>query len=909
MKKLITLLLFPVAALILAGSIYLLPKEKSIRDKQADFLMTSAADYAQKIPAKENDLKAPDQPDMAAFEEYTKTLDPALGYVPKERAFAAYRQTVGHHSNLKSGSSYEPPIEWESTQANMGGRTRAIMFDPNSNEFRKVWAGGVTGGLWYNDDIENLSSEWEPVGDFWSNLAISCITYDPGNIETFYVGTGEAQTARIIYRESSGVGTGIFRSTDAGDTWELMESTADFEYITDIAVRVEDNVSVIYAAVASGTYKGIDHESTPSDGLYRSTDDGETWEQVLPLIPGFSNEPYTPADIEITANGRIFVGTMENLSKLGGATVLYSDLGTEGSWTTYDNYNDQISNEGYYNIPARTIVASAPSDPNRVYAQFAAGYTDGFTYYRGRYMAKSMDGGETWESMQRPDEEWSTLAWHAFILKVDPTDPDVIYTGGLDLWKSISAGQSWNHISDWSLMYYGGGNEYVHADQHNIQFQPGKPKNAVFTSDGGVFLTKTANLFYPIFIERNQGYNTLQFYTSSINPTPGSDEFIGGMQDNCTVLYDGALDINDMLTGGDGAFCFWDKNEPDVFLTSSQYNNYTTFYNYYSYDYFSGGGTFISPADYDYKLNTLYANGVTFGGSSRNRVLRASGIPFNVNENLVNIGTNTETWFSHVKYSRFAPQGTSTLFLGTTVGELYKVENAQDIPQATEIGSPDFPVANISCVALGNSEDVLLVTFSNYGVSSVWLTTDGGETWVEKESNLPDMPIRWAIFHPNNNGQALLATETGVWATNTLYEDQPEWSPATEGMANVRVDMLQIREADDFVVAATHGRGFFTTEYDLDIYTGLDENLAVENELTVYPNPATDVLNIQVSENSAQTARLNIANLNGKLLRNEVVSVNPNGLVKLDVSDLKMGTYILSFQTSEGLKSRKIVIN
>ena len=126
--------------------------------------------------------------------------------------------------------------------------------------------------------------------------------------------------------------------------------------------------------------------------------------------------------------------------------------------------------------------------------------------------------------------------------------------------------------------YYGGGNEYAHADQHNIQFQPGNPNNALFTTDGGVFLTKTANLFYPVFIERNQGYNTLQFYTCAISPTPGSEEYLGGLQDNSTVLYDDAFDINDIVTGGDGAYCFWDNNESNIYITSSQWNNYSVFF-------------------------------------------------------------------------------------------------------------------------------------------------------------------------------------------------------------------------------------------------------------------------------------------------------------------------------------------
>jgi len=119
-------------------------------------------------------------------------------------------------------------------------------------------------------------------------------------------------------------------------------------------------------------------------------------------------------------------------------------------------------------------------------------------------------------------------------------------------------------------------------------------------------------------------------------------------------------------------------------------------------------------------------------------------------------------------------------------------------------------------VAVGNSEDNLLVTFSNYGVSSVWLTNNGGTTWMEKESNLPDMPIRWAVFHPENNGQALLATEIGVWATKTLNSVEPEWAPAVDGLANVRVDMLRLRKSDTTVLAATHGRGLFYAEYELE---------------------------------------------------------------------------------------------
>ncbi len=104
---------------------------------------------------------------------------------------------------------------------------------------------------------------------------------------------------------------------------------------------------------------------------------------------------------------------------------------------------------------------------------------------------------------------------------------------------------------------------------------------------------------------------------------------------------------------------------------------------------------------------------------------------------------------------------------------MYKVENAQAFPETTEIGSPDFPLASVSAVSVGGSDDTLLVSFSNYGVSSIWLTYDGGNEWMEKQGNLPDMPVRWALLHPENAGQAMIATETGVWITNMLNEEYP----------------------------------------------------------------------------------------------------------------------------------------
>jgi sugar lactone lactonase YvrE len=847
-----------------------------------------------------------DEPDMAALQEFIKTVDPELKYVPKKRLVYAYNYTKQRERKYNSN------ITWENTGSNMGGRTRTLMFDPNDLSHKKVWAGAVTGGLWSTEDITNTDCGWEPVDDFWADLNVSCMAYDPNNTQIFYVGTGEAQTARIIYRASSGIGNGIYKTTDGGISWYTLESTINFDYITDIAVRDENGTSVIYACVASGTYMGEDHVSEPSDGLFRSEDGGITWQQVLPDIEG-DDKPYTPADIEIASNGRIFIGTMENLNKKGGATILFSDTGLSGSWTIYDHYNDMISNEGYYNIPARTLVATSPSDPDIVYAQFAAGYVDGFTYYRGRYMAKSSDGGLNWIPMNIPDNDWSTLGWHAFVLKVSPTEPGKLFTGGLDLWNSSNAGYSWRHISDWSLMYYGGGDDYVHADQHKIVFQPENSNFAVFSSDGGIFISETTNQNYPIFIQRNQNYNTLQFYTCAIDPAYGSQRYIGGLQDNGTLMYHGLpLEIDDMITGGDGAFCFFDIDEPDIFITSTYYNRYSYWDNNSIVSYSNpSSGTFISPADYDYKNNILYSNAVGFFGSNANKLFRATNVPY-VNattEGHVYLSTNSAVPFSAITYSPYSPQGTSTLFIGTESGKLFKITNAQNSPQTEDITADVFPVANISCIAVGSSEDVLAVTFSNYGVSSVWLSIDGGESWEEKEANLPDMPIRWALFHPQNDNQLLLATETGVWATNNLTYENTEWSPAVDGMANVRVDMLKIRDADNIVLAASHGRGLFTAKYYLDIYDNMKENKNISFDFYLFPNPAKNFITVKTSLDKLTRFTVTVSTIAGKDVIKQLFAKTKNLNKTLDISKLHKGVYILTIKSEKTIKSKRFIIN
>jgi photosystem II stability/assembly factor-like uncharacterized protein len=908
MKKVLRLLKFGLLPILTVGFLFAYQnanKPLNEREKYEQFLQEQYKTVPDFSKEELQNIDKPGQPDLAAIQDYFTTLDPALGRVPTERLAKAQQQATVN--SLKSTTN----ITWEGTDANMGGRTRAIMFDPNDANQSKVWAGGVTGGLWYNDDIISASSAWHAVDDFWASLSISCIKNDPNNTNVFYVGTGEVQTSYITYRESSGVGVGIYKSENGGVDWTLLSSTAEFKYISDIVIRDENGTSVIYAGVASGYYHG-NQQSQPTDGLYRSIDGGTSWDQVLPNIDGF-DVPYCVSDIALGADGKMYVGSMRNINGDGGATIFTSTEGTLGSWDVFDDIRVEIENGSLYYLPGRVILAPAPSDENIVYALIGAGNNqDSYvTRYYCPYILKTDDKGENWTELNLPEGNagWASLSWHALVASVNPTNPNLVYVGGLDVWNTLNGGSHYNHLSDWALMYYGGGDEYVHADQHAQLYRPGTSDEMILSSDGGIFYTSYAGTSSPVFEERNKGFNTLQFYTAAISPNPGEEKYVGGLQDNGTLLYTGdPLDINDMVSGGDGAYAFFDQDQPEIMITSVYYNRFRTFINDEIYTYIEDyqSGIFINPCDYDSRDNTLYCNAVSFTSGHANQILRISDVDGWPNGQFVGLDTGIDTWFSHVKLSQYSPIGEATLYLGSNSGRLFRVNHAEtNNPGVEEITGDDFPMGSISCVDIAGSEDTLVVTFSNYGVASVWQTFDGGQSWTDKEGNLPDMPIRWVIYHPLNSQQAMLATELGVYTTNELHETETMWSLSNEGLANVRVDMFDLRKADNTVLAATHGRGLFAANFPLDPNTGIGSNVANNPSIKLYPNPTFGMLTIDMP-NAVAAYQIKVFAIDGKLVAQAKVEKTENH--QMDLSSLKKGNYVLTLDDGFKKYSEKLVI-
>ncbi|MEQ8533601.1 MAG: PKD domain-containing protein, partial [Imperialibacter sp.] len=759
--------------------------------------------------------KKRDRPDLRMQQEFLMTMDPELKRPTPEKLPGIMDATKNARTyGTLPGESTAPWVERGPN--NVGGRTRTLMWDPNDATGKKVWAAGISGGLWFNNDISSASSSWTKVNDFWSNLAVSSIAYDPNNKQVFYVGTGEGFTAG---GSSSVRGHGIWKSTNGGTTWTQLEQSKDFYYVNDLVVRNANGLSELYVGVVKRFHEGVFAGS--SEGLYRSTDGGTSFTQVLTNVPGQSYPPGV-ADIEIAADGGLWVGTTSASFGEGGGRILKSTDGT--TWTTaYTSGGD-----------GRVELGVAPSASGVVYALIES---DNKIFQ----MKRTADAGVTWVNMALPDDDDNGIepadftrgqAWYDLISAVDPAKDSTVVIGAINLFRSTDAGQTWKQISKWSNNANMGSKpySYVHADQHAIHFKPGSSTEIVFGTDGGVFWTNDfsdpANT--DKIVARNNNYNVTQFYAGAIHPDKAKSYFLAGAQDNGTQRFQAAgINATDEVSGGDGAYCFIDQTDGSNQIAAYVFNDYTftndswgTTSSIASDD---ATGHFINPADYDDENNILYS--AATDGTIARFIKGATG--FTRSDLTIALGTKA----SNLKVSPHTRTST-TLFVGTAGGRVFKVAKANtSAPVVTEITGPNFPNGWISCIEIGGSENQLLVTFSNYGVTSIWYSADGGTTWAAREGNLPDMPVRWALFNPTNFDEVILATDMGIWGTKSVSAASPTWAQFSNGLANVRVDMLQMRDSDFEVIAATHGRGLYSSS----IFAGqsaLTANFVAKNRAT-----------------------------------------------------------------------------
>lgn len=762
------------------------------------------------------------------------TKDPSLGYVPTERLITAETQIARINKLNKSlKESDVMALTWtERGPGNLGGRSRAILIDKADVTGNTVFIGSAGGGLWRTTNFKSAAPTWTQIISVSANLAITTLAQDPSNLTTMYAGTGEGYFNVDAIR-----GLGIYKSTNGGLTWTLLPSTTtggansfDFSYVQKILVYTDGNV---YAS-------GISAFFCNSGGILKSTNGGASWTRVVGNYDGSGScagaVDFFGYDIEMSKNGDLYAtvidasGVNDNYDLSADTTIgkiYYSpagvNVGNAGTWTNVTPPPPAVAGSFWQRIE----LACSPTNNNTIYAllQGTGNSVGGIRV--------STNSGSSWSNIDNTtlwcDQGNSTStdfsrdqAWYDLALAVKPDDDQTVFAGGVDLMKTTDGGTSWIQNTQWSSGC--SSLPAIHADNHNILYFPGSTNEFIVVNDGGVYYTDDGGNTY---INKSPGYRTIQYYSAAINPTSGSNYMLAGAQDNGSHIFNSAgLNNVTSASGGDGGFCFIDQDNPSYQLTSYTYADYEisrnggTSFNTHAYFSGSGNGRFINPTDYDNTQNIIYAaysagkllrvNNITSGTITANTITFPAAATKTVSAIKVDPNTSNRIW---VAFSGAAPQ-------------LYYTDNANGIsPTITGVTLPALASGSyISCVDVekGNSNHLLL-TLSNYGIASVYETTNMGTTWTSLDNNgvnLPDVPVRWGIFLPSGYnftgrmsavGGIMLATELGVWTATTTSGATTTWAQSS-GLSNIRVDMLVLRTSDQTVVAATHGRGLFTTQ-------------------------------------------------------------------------------------------------
>jgi uncharacterized repeat protein (TIGR01451 family) len=721
-----------------------------------------------------------------AEDERKRLIDPATGTVPYERLEEARRQLTERQSETNASI---PNVIWqERGPSNAGGRTRAILFDPNDPARKKVWAGSVRGGLWYTNDITDVNATWTPVSDFWENRVISALAADPSNPQIMYAGTGD----RYDYLS----GSGIWKTTNGGTTWTRLSSTIPsgnapsvnraLEFIQRIVVNSSGHV---FAATQYGVVK--------------STDGGNSWSYALAPgqligVGGNTSDYYydNVTDLEIGKDGILFAA-------FNPSRVFKSTDASGNTW-------QEITPPGGTGSE-RTELALAPSSSGTLQVIYAVSRAYNATNYSQdiRWFKKSTNGGVTWSDVSIPLDYSSRHftagnGYYSMGLAVSPANSNIVFAGGVDWYRSTDGGATWTSALTYTY------------SEHSLIFQPGTPTAVVFSNEYGVYWSADMGgaTQSPSIVDRRNGYRAAEVNSVAMKASAGNNYMLASARPLGVFTMSGAgLSASPNFfyrTTAELGLTFIDEDEPNIQLfttygNSNLYNGST-----YSTVLTTNAQSATNPAEYDSQSNTLY---VPYYTSGEYYIRRGTGIGSGsvVVTNMLLLGIGYSQTVFKLGRDR------TTMFIGTSNGEVYKITGLnQSYVSVSPCSNNAFPrYTSISSIDIGATDNELLVTLSNYGVQSVWYTNDGGTTWTGKDQSnygLPDMPVRQALFNPQNRKQVFLATELGIWSTTDITATNPGWTFTSSGLGATRVNQLRYRASDGLLTAATAGRGIWSSD-------------------------------------------------------------------------------------------------
>lgn len=835
--------------------------------------------------------------DRAAY-EFNLLKNPYTGKIPKN--IRVLEQTFS--KNIPQGDLISKKLskqfdnkglntQWESRGPyNIGGRTRAMALDLNNESI--IFAGGVSGGLWRSVDA---GASWTRVTKKDANPSITDIVQDPrpNYRHIWYFASGEFLGNSASQNGAAYQGTGIYKSEDNGLTWSQLASTNDNNFQTSTAL---DYISHIAVHPVSGNL----YASAP-DGIWKYSD--SSFENVIEI----TNSPYT--FVTISPTGTIY------------ATASFDNGNTQaGIYISEDETNwSNITPSEFLNAPfGKMVAAVTPSNENIVwFLAYNPDNKDHFLWKFDKENATWTNKAATIANIASGLGALNLQYGYNMTLKVHPTNPDVVFLGGTNLYRTKNGFETNLSKTNWIGGYHKNGTAELyanhHADQHQILFLPSDPSKIYSANDGGVFKTNNGLAQDVSWISLNNGYQTTQTYSLAIDESGTHNHIITGFQDNGTWMSTSS-NLNtpwENLFGGDGSYNAFANNGQEYYI-SHQYGNIYKFKADNS-NYFARvtPGSQITPDQFS------FITPFKIDPNHNNTMYLANGRVVLVNTKLDRLvsGTyeqNTEDWFriSGVSSYPITAMDVSTypvqnrLYYGASNGAIYKVERANlssarrshNLASGKNLGS-----GQISCIYVDptNSDRVFIVK-SNYGVKSIWLTEDAGETFTSISGNLEENldgsgngpSVRWITSIGNNEGY-LVGTSTGLYSTTELNGDNTQWQRELIKINNDELEdilVTQIKSRKDGMTAVgTHGNGVFNTYFDV--------TPRPENHLTAYPADPININNINTSKTFDLSSYFS-SNINAPISLNVLANSN-SGLANFQMSGTDLIVSNIS-QSTEG---------
>ncbi|NJL26832.1 MAG: hypothetical protein HC897_02595 [Thermoanaerobaculia bacterium] len=490
------------------------------------------------------------------------------------------------------GPSPMTMLSW--TMGRVAGRVSALAVSPSSEQV--LYLGTASGGLWKTVDG---GTNWSAAFDAAGTQTIGSVAIDPNNSNVVWVGTGEQAN-----RCSSYFGMGVFRSTDAGATFQTRNgsgaSTLDLSYVNAVAVQ-PGNSNVVLAGGAGFCSGGV----LAGSALYRSTDAGASWSSVL------------------TGQANDVIFDPNNPSVVYAAIGSFLDTVNAGVFKSTDGgANWTLLNNGILSgASARRIrLAMAPTNASILYALVGTSSSNARLY-------RSLDAGASWS--QRNASACDGQCSYNLTLAVSPASSDTVLVGAVRLWRSTNGGTTLSALTtSW------GSSQKVHQDTHVVRYSTSNGNRFWVGSDGGLWRTDNGSTS---FANLNTGLNITQFYDVAVHPTD-SGKIFGGAQDNSSSRRTTSSVWDVVTVTGDGFTNVVDPGNPNyVFIESYPSSGSTGYPSIYRST--NGGGvngfsllatTGISSAAATFPWKTeiaiLPAGGTSYLFTGSNTVFRATRV-------------------------------------------------------------------------------------------------------------------------------------------------------------------------------------------------------------------------------------------------------------------------------------------